>query len=223
VDTSAVAGGFVLPNSRVDIVWVLRRGNDAETTAKVLLQNVLVLAVGTIHQRPDDKQALLESTVTLAVTPEQAEKLTLAQEMGTLRLILRPFNDDELVKTSGVNPKNIGKTGDKASEDATGPDQIEDILSAPKADAWGQDKNALPQLPATPAPAPVPAPAEVVVQNDAPKTFTMMIHNGSATRRIRFAIQDENSETIGEEIRASTLPDRPAPAPKMETSTGSDK
>src|SRR5205085_5936214 len=69
VDTSAVAGGFVLPNSRVDVVFVQRKGG-ADSQAKLILQNVLVLAVGDKSQRPEEKQTLVESTVTLAVTPE---------------------------------------------------------------------------------------------------------------------------------------------------------
>src|SRR5262249_18518368 len=110
-NAEASSGGFVLPNSKVDVVWVSRT-NEKEQVSKIILQNVLVLAVDQQPVRPEDKQAMVPSTVTLAVTPEQAERLTLASETGLLKLILRPFGDEEVVKTQGVSPKAIIKGND---------------------------------------------------------------------------------------------------------------
>lgn len=81
VSSDTTSGGFVLPNTHVDVVCVVR-AREGETWSKTILQNVLVLAVDTMNQRPDDKQAVISSTVTLEVTPAQAEKLSLATEMG---------------------------------------------------------------------------------------------------------------------------------------------
>lgn len=71
-------------------------------TAVTLLQNVQVLAVAAnadaslqTGNKKNDTKADQAKSVTLAVTPEQAEKLTLAEHIGTLRLSLRPFGDTE--------------------------------------------------------------------------------------------------------------------------------
>src|SRR5947209_18885435 len=75
VDAASSVGGFVLPHSRVDIVSVVQR-NENETYSKIILQNILVLAVDTSSTRPDDKQAVIANTVTVQVTTQQAEVLT---------------------------------------------------------------------------------------------------------------------------------------------------
>jgi len=214
VDTSAVAGGFVLPNSRVDVVFVQRKG-DADSQAKVILQNVLVLAVGTQSVRPEDKQTLVESTVTLSVTPEQAEKLTLASEMGTLRLLLRSFGDEDVVKTTGSLPKNLGKSGD--NENATGPtgeteETSTSIVGKPTL-TWPKS------VPDVKAQEPVKT-ADVAAdvktpEPTPPKIYTMVIINGESTRKVKFisAAGDDNTETVAEIQRSA--PERPA-TPKLE-------
>jgi ferric-dicitrate binding protein FerR (iron transport regulator)/tetratricopeptide (TPR) repeat protein len=107
VTQETTAGGFVLPNSRVDVVWV--KHGDNESQSRVILHDVPVLAVDTPVTRPDDKEAMITSGTTLAVRPEQAELLSLAQEQGTLRLVLRSFDGEEIVRTSGVSPKAAAK------------------------------------------------------------------------------------------------------------------
>src|SRR5438309_1288348 len=84
-------GGFVQPHSHVDIVSVVTNPN-GEISAKIILQNILVLAVDQSANRAEDKQATIASTVTVQVTPDQAEKLALAQKMGQISLTLRSFD-----------------------------------------------------------------------------------------------------------------------------------
>src|SRR5205807_626017 len=112
VNADTSVGGFVLPHNRVDIVSVSRRGDEMQS--RIILQNILVLAVDQTAQRPEDKQATVSSTVTVQVTPAQAEKLGLASELGTLRLILRSFGDEEKVATAGSSPKNLNSASDSA-------------------------------------------------------------------------------------------------------------
>lgn len=90
--------GFVGPGARVDVIATLRNGQDS--TARVLVSNVLVLTVGT----RSDQEATLDikpgasTVVTLAVTPEQAQRIALAQVEGQLTLTLRnPMDVDEAV------------------------------------------------------------------------------------------------------------------------------
>ncbi len=101
VDISAVsgAGGFILPDDRVDVV-LTRHDKSAEKATGVekyvsdtILRNVRVLAVDqTIDQKGDAKVAL-GRTATLELTESQAETLELSHQLGTISLTLRSLLD----------------------------------------------------------------------------------------------------------------------------------
>lgn len=97
----STAGGFILPNDRVDVVQVLRddeatraRGVEVLTT-RTILANVRVLAIGQILQDGNGKKVAVGSNATLELTPEQAELIVLAQHTGggNLNLLLRSLVD----------------------------------------------------------------------------------------------------------------------------------
>jgi pilus assembly protein CpaB len=94
VSPESLHGGFILPQSRVDVIWTVKGKDDLRS--QTLLENILVLAVDSAANRPGEDDALLGNTVTLAVTPEQAEKLTKAAAEGEFRLVLRPVGDGKL-------------------------------------------------------------------------------------------------------------------------------
>jgi pilus assembly protein CpaB len=100
--------GLIQPNSRVDVLVTLR-GNTSgtERTSKVFLQNMRVLGVGTQIRRGDDGKPITASTVTLEVTPEEAEMLALAMNEGILQLALRGFADTDSLQTGGATPKKV--------------------------------------------------------------------------------------------------------------------
>lgn len=81
--------GFVTPGSRVDVLLTgtPTGANEQETTT--VLQNVLVLASGHTLERTSTGEAQNTAVITLQVTPEDAEKLTLAASQGHIQLILR--------------------------------------------------------------------------------------------------------------------------------------
>jgi len=107
VDDVTGVSGFITPNSRVD---VLVAGNDGgptgEQKSKVILQNVKVLATGKSIEQKDDKPIEVP-TVTLLVTPADAERLTLATRTDPVRLALRSFRDDEVVGTPGISTRGL--------------------------------------------------------------------------------------------------------------------
>jgi pilus assembly protein CpaB len=107
VDDVTGVSGFITPNSRVD---VLVAGNDGmnmgEQKSKVILQNVKVLATGKSVEQKDDKPVEVP-TVTLLVTPQDAEKLTLATRTDPVRLALRSYRDDEVVGTTGISTRAL--------------------------------------------------------------------------------------------------------------------
>lgn len=95
-------GGFIVPYSRVDVVvtTAIAPQQQQDQVAKTFLQNVLVLAAGQAVEQKDNKPVTV-NTVTLAVSPEDAEKLALASNDGKIQLVMRNFSDAEKVETPG--------------------------------------------------------------------------------------------------------------------------
>ena len=99
IDSAASAGGFVLPNDRVDVIRTFR--DDEATKAagadvyrsEIILTNIRVLAIGTAVQEKTGDHVVQGPTATLEVDPRQAEKLILAQRVGQLSLALRSMAD----------------------------------------------------------------------------------------------------------------------------------
>lgn len=90
VTPESVVSGFVLPGTRVDVMCTTR-GQDPQS--KVILQNMLVLAVDQQDQRGAETKAIIGQNVTLAATPEEAGRLTLGASLGELRLMLKSQTD----------------------------------------------------------------------------------------------------------------------------------
>ncbi|MCJ2034609.1 Flp pilus assembly protein CpaB [Methylobacterium sp. J-068] len=100
IDTrgSSTAGGFILPNDHVDIIRTYRdeeasRASSDVQVSETLLQDVRVLAIGQIVQEKNGNNVVTGETATLALTPAQAELVTLAQKAGQLSLSLRSLVD----------------------------------------------------------------------------------------------------------------------------------
>jgi pilus assembly protein CpaB len=97
VSAESTAGGFVLPNDRVDVLQTLTRqaGNQSENLSRTLLSNIRVLAV---DQKADDTKgdaAVVGKTVTLELSPAQAETVASGQATGALSLALRSVADTD--------------------------------------------------------------------------------------------------------------------------------
>jgi pilus assembly protein CpaB len=111
VDDVVGVAGFIHPDDRVDVIVTMRltKPADAESTSKVILQNVKVLAVGKEIEIADQarRQANPATVATLLVSPDQAEKLALAANEGRLVLTLRSWTDGAAVDTAGMNPSAL--------------------------------------------------------------------------------------------------------------------
>jgi pilus assembly protein CpaB len=93
VDAQSSAGGFILPNDRVDVIHTVRASRDRDDTearSRTILRNVRILA---IDQLTDDTESgtVLGKTATLELTEGQVEAVTAAGSTGTLSLSLRPL------------------------------------------------------------------------------------------------------------------------------------
>lgn len=109
VDDVVGVAGFVHPDDHVDVIVTMHPGEGTETTSKVILQNVRVLAVGKQLNVDDQKrnQAVPVTVATLLVTTEQSEMLALASAQGKLLLTLRPWADQHQVVTAGIGPSAL--------------------------------------------------------------------------------------------------------------------
>jgi pilus assembly protein CpaB len=96
--------GYVLPGTHVDVVATVNPSDKpSETTSKVILTDVQVLAAGTKLEQPGaDGKPQPVSVVTLLVNPEESERLTLASGEGKIQLALRNPLDKEAPATRGV-------------------------------------------------------------------------------------------------------------------------
>jgi pilus assembly protein CpaB len=102
VDEVVGVAGFVLPGTRVDVLVTVMPGTDrTQTTTRIILQNVRALAADQRYQQDMDGEPRYVTVVTLLVTPEDAEALTLAATEGRIQLALRNILDSDETETRG--------------------------------------------------------------------------------------------------------------------------
>lgn len=111
-------GQWVKPNDHVDIVGTFRDSSNNELKTVTLMQNVLVLATGHINANtafvPEDDKKY--QNVTVLTLPEEAEMLALAQETGTLTLLLRNPEDLDYQEQRKVIDQKSLLAGDRSNE-----------------------------------------------------------------------------------------------------------
>jgi pilus assembly protein CpaB len=101
VDANTGVAGFLNPESHVDVLAMVGAG--AETKASPILSDIEVIAVGQTYQRqPGQQAASPASSVTVAVTPEDAQKLVKAVAASKLYLSLRNEKDHQPIATVDV-------------------------------------------------------------------------------------------------------------------------
>ncbi|TWT90666.1 SAF domain protein [Pseudobythopirellula maris] len=116
VNAEKSAAGLLSPGDRVDIqlyVSANQRNGIAETMTRLILQNIRVFAVEQAVQRTAEgaESKNIPKTVSLLVTPEQASKLDLAQNLGELSLIPRNPNDEGASKIIEITAADLLGTG----------------------------------------------------------------------------------------------------------------
>src|SRR6185369_15935313 len=155
--------GFIMPGTLVDIVVVItppKGSGQEEMISKIVLQNIKVLASGQNIDKPKNDREVERAikAVTLQVTPEQAEKLALAQSEGKLQLVMRNSVDQADEQTNGANKRSL-LTGERAMI-APDPGTSSTAKAAPSSPTRRSAPRAVKEY-SNPAPAKVSAPPPV--------------------------------------------------------------
>jgi pilus assembly protein CpaB len=130
VTIETINGGLVLPGSRCDVQVFMRTDPSLgipEPLCKTILQDIKVFAVNDVTSTesldpkgPDTRSIPTGRTVSLLVTPAQAQMVTLASQLGSIRLILRSSEDNDQPKSEPVGGHEItgmASGGNRALED----------------------------------------------------------------------------------------------------------
>lgn len=120
IDEVIGVAGFIKPGEKVDLIGTIQPRGSSESTSWTLLQDIEVLAVSQDMGISDRQQspvgaqttnAKVGTSVTLAVTPLQAEKVVLSKEKGTLHLTLRPVLKEAEQVVPAVRESNLFLSG----------------------------------------------------------------------------------------------------------------
>ena len=110
----AGVGGFILPEDRVDILLSRSVGQNSKLgVTQVVAQNVRVLGVDQQDDAGSNKPVVVKA-ITIEVTPEQAQSITLAQNVGTVSLALRHIQDTAPVTRIATTAAAFGFTAPRA-------------------------------------------------------------------------------------------------------------
>lgn len=99
--------GFIQPGNRVDVLVTLKTPGSENFITKVVLENIQILATGTQTMSPFDGKPGPVDVFTLEVSPDEAERLSLAATQGKLHFALRNFTDEKDVTTMGITVSEI--------------------------------------------------------------------------------------------------------------------
>jgi pilus assembly protein CpaB len=113
------AGGFILPNDRVDVILSRRPKDDkngsAPATSETILVNVRVLAIDQTVEEKNGQRVVVGKTATIELSPRQAETLAQSRQQGTLSLALRSLLDaskaevvDDTDRKTDINTVRFG-------------------------------------------------------------------------------------------------------------------
>jgi len=206
VTPESLAGGFVRQGSKVDVIATLREGR---TRVKTIMQNMLVLAIDMAKDRNPDSPASLGTTATLAVKPEEAQRLQLASALGELRLSLRPLGEEESHRigetTSDHFDRGLREGGSNSSDGSD--TQL----------AGGGTLPTIPPLPPVPANIEAPKPDEKPVDEKPVRKHYMKLIIGENSQVVTFLHDGEswiNGAAQGDDPKVGRKPLAPPPPGK---------
>ena len=107
-DVTGVAG-FLHPGERVDVLVDMKMPDSQDHLSKIILQDINVLSAGQKWEQTGDKKPQVVNTVTLELSPEEAEVINLASKQGKIHLALRHLENKNKVATAGISTSELLK------------------------------------------------------------------------------------------------------------------
>jgi pilus assembly protein CpaB len=183
-DVSGIAG-LIQPNSRVDIVVVMDGGAEKGRMAKVFLENMRILAIGSDPQGSEDGRPINAPVATVEATPNEGEQLALMTTQGQIQLMLRGYGDPDSARTTGVTTAQIVQRLNRAANVST---------EAPRA----EPRRITPVRRET---APISAPPPPIVMTPAPTkpkvdTATVTLIRGQNVTKQSFATDSGKQDSV---------------------------
>ncbi len=156
--------GFVTPGTRVDVLLTGTPGGSGEQQTTTVLQNVAVLASGHTLERTATGEAQTTAVITLLVSPDDAQRLTLASSEGHIQLALRNPLDTKQDEFPSSNSKGLYRGG-------AAPPTVQPVVH-----------HVAPRKPATAAPPPSTGVSIEVYQGDKKKDVVTFPGEGSENK-----------------------------------------
>lgn len=181
VDAATGVAGLVKPGDRVDVqLFVSKndRNGISQSVVKTILEDVRIFAVDSSFRRAaeesEDASPAAARTISLLVTPKQAETLNLANELGKIRLTIRHPDDDTDVAVTGTTTEDlfVSSKAQRDQESASATSETNDDL-----------RQLLDQLKQQPGAAPE---SREVAALPTPPPFIMQVFEGNAAREFEF-------------------------------------
>jgi pilus assembly protein CpaB len=167
-DVSGMSG-MIQPNSRVDIVVTYDKGGDpGQRTARLVMEDMRVLAMGSQLTRGADGRAIPSTVATIEVTVDEAERLAAAEAQGTIQLMLRGYNEPQTGRTRATSGEVAASVGTSA------PPPKQPARNTRSAPAPKQQQTSTP-APVPEAASPPPAPPVSVPQVRTPRPDSVVI------------------------------------------------
>jgi pilus assembly protein CpaB len=184
-DVAGIAG-LIQPNARVDVLVTLRDDvTQGRQVAKMFMENMRVLSVGTQVERGADGQAIQATTATLEVTPSEAERLAVAVNAGSIQLVLRGFGETDSARTRGAAAADVITALQGAA--LTMPRAAE-----PRSEPPRRRSTSAPARPPAPA-ASEPARAAAAATPRAPDTVAIEVYRGATKTQQKF-VKDSSAK-----------------------------
>lgn len=123
--------GFVQPGTRVDVLLTGNPGGGGDQVTTTVLENVAVIASGQRLERSTAGEAQMAPVITLLVSPDDAQKLTLASMQGRIQLALRNPLDTKEEELAAARTGNLYKNGPALPAAAPRPKRVSAPVTAP--------------------------------------------------------------------------------------------
>jgi pilus assembly protein CpaB len=229
VDLVSSSSGLILPGDRVDVLANLQPNLAAgirEPTTHTVLQCIKVFAVNervNLENIDNDGKSIKAQTISLLVTPGDAQKVKLASEMGNVSLVLRSPDDEKVTDAGpGTSASSLFDTSSNRSQPAVGqpavgqPAAAPPVVAAESREKTGEGSGFLQfvrenmgQKPETPAGGPT-------VESAASHTqFVMSLISGTKREECVFEMTGEGADGKPGAWRPAVSADKPAAGPSV--------